>query len=129
MSEPRKVKRSEEQVIRSYFDQTGVLITRPIPGSYCKMGVAFKGGNNNESHNHNDVGSFTIVSGKEIMVGDPGAIPYTSNIFDPQYRYTYKTIGSFGQGIILSLFPLDGIQRFLGSVPVRMCDGKYPIPN
>ena len=101
MMEPKKVKRGEEQVIRSFFDKTGVLITRPIPGSSCDMGVAFKGGNNMESHNHNDVGSFTIVAGKEIMIGDPGSIPYTANIFDPQYRYTYKTIGSFGHPVPL----------------------------
>ena len=101
LSESRKIKKSEEQVIRSYFDQTGVLITRPIPGSSCHIGVAFKGGNNAESHNHNDVGSFTIVQGSEIMVGDPGAIPYTANIFNPEYRYTYKTVGSFGHPVPL----------------------------
>ncbi len=101
MAEPRKVKRSEDQIIRSFFDQTGVLITRPLSGSSCNLGVAFKGENNAESHNHNDVGSFTIVLGNEIMVGDPGAIPYTANIFDPQYRYTYKTVGSFGHPVPL----------------------------
>lgn len=101
LSEPRKVKRGEGQIIRSFFDQTGVLITRPVPGSSCNIGVAFKGGNNAESHNHNDVGSFTIVLGKEMMVGDPGSIPYTANIFDPQYRYTYKTVGSFGHPVPL----------------------------
>jgi len=101
LSEPRKIERSENQILRSFFDQTGVLITRPLPGSSCNLGVAFKGGNNAESHNHNDVGSFTIVLGKEIMVGDPGAIPYTANIFNPQYRYTYKTVGSFGHPLPL----------------------------
>ncbi|OFX35375.1 MAG: hypothetical protein A2W90_14915 [Bacteroidetes bacterium GWF2_42_66] len=101
MSKPRSVKRGEDQMIRSFFDQTGVLITRPVPGSACNMGVAFKGGNNQESHNHNDVGSYTIVLGNEIMAGDPGVIPYTANIFDPQYRYTYKTIASFGHPLPL----------------------------
>ena len=101
MSEPRKIKRSVDQIIRSFFELTGVLITRPVPGSSCNMGVAFKGGNNSESHNHNDVGSFTIVAGEEIMVGDPGSIPYTANIFNPQYRYTYKTVGSFGHPVPL----------------------------
>ena len=93
--------RSEDDIIRSFFDKTGVLVTRPLPGSSCDVGVAFKGGNNAESHNHNDVGSFTIVQGNEIMVGDPGKIPYTANIFDSKYRYTYKTIGSFGHPVPL----------------------------
>jgi hypothetical protein len=101
LSEPRKVERSENQIIRSFFDQTGVLISRPIPNTSGNLGVAFKGGHNEESHNHNDVGSFTIVQGNEIMVGDPGTIPYTSNIFNLQYRYKYKTIGSFGHPVPL----------------------------
>jgi hypothetical protein len=63
--------------------------------------VALKGGNNDESHNHNDIGSYTIVQGKQIMAGDPGVIPYASNIFDPKYRYTYKTVGSYGHPVPL----------------------------
>ena len=100
-SEPRNVNRNEDQLIRSLFDQTGVLISRPLPGSSCNMGVALKGGNNNEAHNHNDVGSFTLVLGDEVMVGDPGSIPYTANIFNEKYRYTYKTIASFGHPVPL----------------------------
>jgi hypothetical protein len=101
VSGPGNVKQTGEAAIRSFIDQTGVLVSRPIPGSSCNIGVAFKGGNNAESHNHNDVGSFTIVQGTEIMVGDPGAIAYTANIFTPEYRYTYKTVGSFGHPVPL----------------------------
>jgi hypothetical protein len=100
MLKPGSVNRGEDQLLRSLFDQTGVLIVRPTPGSACKLGAALKGGNNAESHNHNDVGSYTIVLGNEIMAGDPGAIPYTANIFDQKYRYTYKTIASFGHPVL-----------------------------
>lgn len=96
-----KTNRKGETAIRSFFDQTGVLVCRPVPGSSADIGVAFKGGNNAESHNHNDIGSFTIVQGKQIMAGDPGVIPYTADIFTPQYRYTYKTVGSFGHPVPL----------------------------
>src|SRR5690606_32678304 len=68
---------TDNEMLRSFFDQTGVLICRPMPSSSSKTGIAFKGGNNAESHNHNDIGSFTIVQGKQIMVGDPGSIAYT----------------------------------------------------
>jgi hypothetical protein len=91
----------QEPLIRSFFDQRGVLISRPLPNSSCRMGVAMKGGNNQENHNHNDVGSYTIVMDDEIFVGDPGAIPYTANIFDAKYRYTYKTVGSYGHPVPL----------------------------
>ncbi len=100
-SQPGKNMQKEEANIRSFFEQTGVLVCRPVPGSSADMGVAFKGGNNGESHNHNDVGSYTVVQGNQIMAGDPGVIPYASNIFDPQYRYTYKTVGSFGHPVPL----------------------------
>ncbi|WP_349318587.1 heparinase II/III family protein [Chitinophaga sp. MM2321] len=100
LSKPQPQKHPQ-QLLRSFFDKTGVLISRPVAGSSCMIGVAFKGGNNAESHNHNDVGSFTIVQANQIMVGDPGAIAYTANIFTPKYRYTYKTVGSFGHPVPL----------------------------
>lgn len=91
----------DKEMIRSFFDQTGVLVCRPRSCANFNIGVALKGGNNDESHNHNDIGSYTIVKGDQIMVGDPGAIPYAANIFNPQFRYTYKTIGSFGHPVPL----------------------------
>lgn len=98
---PGIAKSADRSMLRSLFDHAGVLISRPEPGSPCKIGVAFKGGNNGESHNHNDVGSYTIVQGRQIIAGDPGRIPYTANIFIPEYRYTYKTVGSFGHPVPL----------------------------
>jgi hypothetical protein len=98
---PAKMNGESESVARSFFDQAGVLICRPMPGTSAKVGVALKGGNNGESHNHNDVGSYTIVQGKEIMAGDPGSIPYTADYFNPQFRYTYKTAASYGHPVPL----------------------------
>lgn len=49
-------------------------------------GVAAKGGNNDEPHNHNDVGSFLYVKGKELLLTDLGAGEYTKEYFGPQ-RY------------------------------------------
>lgn len=86
--------------LHSYFDNAGILTVRPAEGSDCNMGVTMQGGNNAEHHNHNDVGSLTIVVGDEIMMGDPGSIPYTSKTFGPE-RYTYKTIASYGHPVPL----------------------------
>lgn len=98
---PGKTDRKEASSLRFFFDHTGVLVCRPASGSSSNIGVVLKGGNNAESHNHNDIGSFTIVQGNQVMAGDPGVIPYTANIFDPKYRYTYKTISSFGHPVPL----------------------------
>lgn len=92
--------KSKGTELRSYFDQAGVLTVRPVKGSGFDMGVAIKGGNNNEHHNHNDIGSFSIVVGDEVLMGDPGIIPYTSKTFGPE-RYTYKTIASYGHPVPL----------------------------
>lgn len=94
-----KVKGKEE--LRSFFDKSVVLVCRPKSGSESNIGVSIKGGNNQEHHNHNDVGSYTFVCGATILVGDPGSIPYTADIFNANARYTYKTLGSYGHPVPL----------------------------
>lgn len=91
----------KDEQLRSFFDLSAVLAVRPPAGSDCRLGAAIKGGNNKEHHNHNDVGSYTVALGTEIMAGDPGSIPYTADIFSPKYRYTYKTVGSYGHPVPL----------------------------
>lgn len=88
-----------EKPLRSFFESSGILVVRP--GTDHGLAAVLKGGNNDEHHNHNDVGSYTVVLGKEILAGDPGSIPYTANIFDPEFRYTYKTIASYGHPVPL----------------------------
>ena len=85
--------------LRSFFNQSGILVVRP--GAKVALAAVLKGGNNAEHHNHNDVGSYTVVSGKEVMAGDPGSIPYTANIFQEEFRYTYKSIASYGHPLPL----------------------------
>jgi hypothetical protein len=86
---------------RSYFKQAGVLIERPGAHSQATIGAALKGGNNNESHNHNDVGSFTVVVGDEMLMGDPGGPSfYTAKSFGPE-RYSYKLLASYGHPVPL----------------------------
>lgn len=103
-----------ETPIRSYFEQSAVLVMRPSPNSTCQLGVAFKGGNNQESHNHNDVGSYSVVLGQEMLMGDMGSIPYTADIFTPAKRYTYKTLASFGHPVPL----VDDAQQETGAEAV-----------
>ncbi len=96
-------KEVNQTAIRSYFDKTGVLICRPNnPSEKGAIGVALKGGNNNEHHNHNAIGSYTIVMGKEAMMGDPGGpFVYNNKTFSNQ-RYTlFKSLSSFGHPVPL----------------------------
>ena len=52
-------KTAGNQPVRMFFDKAGVLICRPENPTAHSMGVALKGGNNAEHHNHNDVGSYS----------------------------------------------------------------------
>ena len=88
--------------IRSYFDAAGVLIVRPAVGSANRMAAALKGGSNHETHNHNDVGSFTLVVGDEPLVGDPGGpYAYTNKSFSAERYTAFKLFSSYGHPVPL----------------------------
>ena len=55
--------------------------------------VAMKGGNNGESHNHNDVGSFIVYTDGEPLLIDPGVGEYTAKTFSNS-RYEIWTMQS-----------------------------------
>ena len=84
--------------LRTYFEQAGVLISRPLPGSNCRMGVALKGGHNAEHHNHNDVGSYVVVIGERPVLLDPGSEVYTARTFSSR-RYESKLLNSYGHPV------------------------------
>lgn len=84
--------------LRTYFDHGGVMIGRPARGSDCRMGVALKGGHNAEPHNHNDLGAFVVVLGKEQLVTDPGGEKYNGKTFTPQ-RYEGELLNSYGHPV------------------------------
>ncbi|TKV72260.1 heparinase II/III family protein [Rhizobium sp. AU243] len=55
--------------------------------------LAVKAGNNGESHNHNDVGSFTLYKNGRPFIIDIGVETYTAKTFSPQ-RYDIWTMQS-----------------------------------
>lgn len=52
------------------------------------VGLAAKGGNNDEPHNHNDLGTFELVVGDKVFVDDLGAGRYERDYFR-EGRYGY----------------------------------------
>jgi len=83
---------------RTLFDKSGILICRPSSVKLCRMGVALKGGNNAEHHNHNDVGTFIVVVGETSVLLDPGSEVYTSRTFSAK-RYESKVLNSYGHPV------------------------------
>lgn len=70
-----------------------VMAAREAEGTTKGLFVAIKGGHNDESHNHNDIGHFMVyVNGKPMLI-DIGVETYTQKTFSPQ-RYEIWTMQS-----------------------------------
>ena len=83
----------------SVFPDGAVAVMRPGNSVSCRVAAAVKGGHNDELHNHNDVGSYTIiVDGKVPVAGDPGPEIYNAWTFGPK-RYENPIMNSFGHPV------------------------------
>lgn len=91
-------KELNEMPWRTWFPDGGVLISRPGPDATVPFAACVKGGNNDEHHNHNDVGTFMVVSGKRMLICDPGSEVYTARTFSSK-RYESKVLSSFGHPV------------------------------
>lgn len=90
-----------------------------------KYDFAAKAGNNDESHNHNDVGCFIINIGGKNIVTDPGRGEYTADYFSDK-RYTYFAPSSLAHSvpIINGNLQKAGIEHF-GTI--KEADDKHVI--
>lgn len=69
------------------------MVARSQGGSRGGLFLAAKGGHNEESHNHNDIGSFiTYLNGSPLLI-DVGVETYSAKTFSPQ-RYEIWTMQS-----------------------------------
>ena len=86
-----------------------VMAARDHDHSGAGFYVAAKGGHNNESHNHNDIGEFIVyLSGLPLLI-DAGVETYSRKTFSPQ-RYELWTM----QSAYHSLPTIDGVQQSPG---------------
>ena len=95
-----------------FLDEIEVMVARDRAGTTDGFFVAAKGGHNEESHNHNDIGNFVIyIDGKPVIV-DAGVETYTAKTFGPQ-RYEIWTM----QSAYHTLLPtIDGVQQAPGAI-------------
>ena len=100
--------------VRSTFPDAQVFISRT--GGKRPFSVAVKGGHNNEHHNHNDVGTWTLMLDGEELAGDPGGEVYTARTFSKN-RYVSNVLNSFGHPVprIAGELQKSG-RRFAGKV-------------
>jgi hypothetical protein len=93
-----------------WLPEIEVMVARDQAGSSAGLFLAAKGGHNDESHNHNDVGNFIVyVDGRPLLV-DAGVETYTRKTFSSE-RYTIWTM----QSGYHSLLPtVDGVMQAPG---------------
>ncbi len=70
-----------------------VMLAREKDGSADGLVLAAKGGHNGVSHNHNDVGTFTVYLDGDPLIVDAGVGEYTKETFGPN-RYGLWTMRS-----------------------------------
>ena len=74
---------SEPQTIDEFLENSQIMVASTDPTAKEKHSwlVAAKGGNNGESHNHNDIGNFVVYYDSQPVVIDLGRDTYTSQTF------------------------------------------------
>ena len=85
--------------LRTAYDEAGVFIARPAHPAAHTLSVSFKGGHNNENHNHNDVGSYAVAVGSLTMAGEMGGPHSYPGDFFSGKAYSYPIKNSYGHPV------------------------------
>lgn len=101
-----------------YYPGVGIFIARD--NALC---LAVKAGDNADSHNHNDTGSFTIYKNGYPLFIDVGVESYTKKTFSPE-RYEIWTMQSAYHNLptINGYMQKDGKQYRAGDITFRLSD-------
>ena len=94
---------------QTWLPDIEVACARDEEGSTDGFFVAAKGGNNQESHNHNDIGHFIVYIDGHPLIVDIGVEDYTSKTFGPD-RYDIWTMNSRHH----SLPTINGMEQLPG---------------
>jgi Heparinase II/III-like protein len=106
-----------------WLPEIQVMAARDQAQSAHGFYVAAKGGHNNESHNHNDIGEFVVyLNGLPLLI-DAGVETYSRKTFSPQ-RYELWTM----QSAYHNLPSIDGLQQMPGE-EFAARDVQYTVVN
>ncbi|MFC1558480.1 heparinase II/III family protein [candidate division KSB1 bacterium] len=92
-SELLKAKPAQPLLKDVWFKNIQVMAVRSNDGSSDGLYLAAKGGHNDESHNHNDIGNFILYKDGQPMIIDVGVETYSRKTFSKE-RYTIWTMQS-----------------------------------
>lgn len=108
-----------------FWPSTEVLLARGVAGSAAGLTLAVKGGNNDENHNHDDIGEIIVARDGVPVLIDAGRPTYTAVTFSPQ-RYTLWPMQSGWHSVPI----IDGHEQEHGpaftadSVDARIADDE-----
>ncbi len=119
--------KSSAYLVRDFwFPEIQIMGVRDKEGSEKGLFFAAKGGNNAESHNHNDVGNFVVYVDGEPAIIDIGVETYTKKTFSSN-RYSIWTMQSGFHNLlpqINGIMQKNGIQYKAKIVKYEMKDNK-----
>ncbi|MDT8717548.1 heparinase II/III family protein [Clostridium sp. 19966] len=81
-----------------YFSESQWVVDRKIKNGRFSA-FAAKGGNNDEPHNHNDLGHFILHNNGENIFIDIGAPEYVKDYFRDETRYSFLAAASLGHSV------------------------------
>ncbi len=84
--------------LRDFFAPSHFLICRSAATTNRKFAATFLGGNNGVNHNHNDLGTFTVLLDGKALIYDPGPEVYSMRTFSV-YRYDSQLLNSYGHPV------------------------------
>ncbi len=114
-------KEDEYKTETSYFEGAEWFISRSDNFSF-----AAKAGNNDEPHNHNDIGSFMIVTNNDdIPLADFGCGVYNAFTFRPDYRYKMIQNSSAGHSVPIINGEFQKVGREYSANNVKALDNLF----
>lgn len=79
------------QLKYAWLNDVQILTARQNEGSAKGLFIAVKGGNNAESHNHNDIGNFIVYKDGTPLIIDAGVGVYNKQTFGPDRYKIWNT--------------------------------------
>lgn len=124
LDEEIKEKRESPPFVRDvWLNSIELMTARDQEGTSRGMYLAVKGGHNDESHNHNDIGNFLVYSDGSPFLIDIGVETYTAKTFSPE-RYDIWTMQSAYHNVPM----VNGIQQKAG-IAYKASEVKYRVQH
>ncbi len=108
---------ADDTVASEYYAPNAMWLTKRT----ASYGFAAKAGNNNEHHNHNDVGTFIFAKNGKQLITDIGSGLYTRQYFRAETRYGILECSSLGHSVPY----FDGNVAQKVGAEYKACDVKY----